>query len=164
MTIEELERQLAALRAELADVEARLPGVLAELEPANAALEAAQRVYDEVGAAWVQSRAAAGEAWSPPFEGQVWRPHSPEEAEQARETARLAEEAWTAARDELQDALVRRNGLDVQRSDLTTRRRGLTDRIAQAEAELARERELQARAERERYSLLKRVRDRLGVG
>ena len=164
MTIEEMEHQLAALRAELANIESRIPPIEAELGPANEALLECQRVYDELGAAWVQSRAAAGESWSPVHEGQQWRPHSPGESEQAGETARLAEDAWAAAREELQDALVRRNGLDLQRSELTTRRRGLSDRIAQAEMELARAREQEALTERERQNLLGRLRHRLGGG
>ena len=129
MASDELARQLVELRERLADMEAQLPEIEAALEPAREALESAQQQYDQASQARMQARIALGETSEPTYEGQWGRLHTSQEAERAREMTHSAEQAWTVARDTLQDALVKHTTLSLQRSELATRRRGLTDRI-----------------------------------
>lgn len=162
MTTDEIERQLADLRRELAETEAKLPEIERELAPANGALEAAQRAYDEVGQAWLKARAAVGEG-TPVYEGQTWRPQTAEQAEQARETVRLAEAARTVTEEELGKALVKRSGIDKRRGDLVMHARYLAGQIEQTEALLAKAQAEAERTERERSGVLARIRERLGT-
>jgi hypothetical protein len=154
----EIEQELATLREQHTATLAAIEPVVAELAAAEGPLEDARAVYDTAGRDMLRAqRRHAGPTHDP---AAPWRERSSADAELARQEAQVAEVAFRQADAALGRALVKRNGIDQRRSDLTMLARRLEGLIEQAEAELAKAR----RAADPDVDLLASIRARLFGG
>jgi hypothetical protein len=155
ISVEEVERELARLRADHIATAERLAEIEAELAPAEAKLADAQRVYDEAA----EAVAIAMQAIGPGDPTATWSPRGTDQEARLSEQLTLTRQLFDAAERSLQPALVARTSLAARRSDARMRQRMLTDLVEQSEAKLDR---MRRDAQQDRGAL-ERIRVKLGL-